>query len=79
MGAASSGSSAPGAARLVRVRVLGTRAGTADINAMAEADDDGYGPNNSAGVQLRVDNVVDLAVRWRRADRASKTRASTGR
>ena len=29
---------------------------------MAEAANDGYGPNNSADVQLRIDNIVDLAV-----------------
>ena len=52
----------PGAARLVRARVLGARAGVADIHAMAEAADDGYGANNSADLQLRVDNIVDLAV-----------------
>ena len=53
---------APGASRLVRVRVLGTRAANVDIHAMAEAADDGYGPNNSADLQLRIDNIVDLAV-----------------
>ena len=29
---------------------------------MAEAADDGYGPNNSADLQMHVDNIVDLAV-----------------
>ncbi len=56
------GAVAPGSTRLVRVRVQGTRAGTVDINAMAETDADGYGANNSAALQLRIDNPVDLAV-----------------
>src|SRR5262249_5306302 len=56
------GAVAPGSARLVRVRVQGTRAGTVDISAMAETDTDGYSANNSTGLQLRIDNPVDLAV-----------------
>jgi hypothetical protein len=52
----------PGSARLVRVRVLGTRSGTVDISAVAETESDGYGANNSTGLQLRIDNPVDLAV-----------------
>ena len=56
------GAVAPGSSRLIRVRVQGTRAGIVDINAMAETDADGYGANNSAGLQLRIDNPVDLAV-----------------
>lgn len=56
------GAVAPGSTRLVRVRVQGTRAGTVDISATAEANDDGYGPNNSTALQLRIDNPVDLAV-----------------
>jgi hypothetical protein len=34
----------------------------ADVHATVEADDDGYTPNNYAGVQLRIDHRVDLAV-----------------
>jgi hypothetical protein len=52
----------PASSRLVRVRVQGTRAGTVDINAMAETESDGYGANNAAGLQLRIDNPVDLAL-----------------
>jgi hypothetical protein len=46
----------------VRLRVHGTRPVTASINATAEAGDDGYATNNFAGIQLRVDNLVDLLV-----------------
>jgi hypothetical protein len=53
---------APGSSRLIRLRVEGTRAGTVDINALAETVTDGYGANNAAGLQLRIDNPVDLAV-----------------
>jgi hypothetical protein len=53
---------APGASRLIRVRVQGTRAGTVDTNALAETGTDGYGANHPAGLQLRIDNPVDLAV-----------------
>jgi hypothetical protein len=53
---------APGSTRLVRVRVQGSSAGTVDISAMAETESDGYGANNSTGLQLRIDNPVDLAV-----------------
>ena len=53
---------APGSSRLVRMRVTGTRAATAEVDAMAEAAYDGYGPNNSATVQFHIDNLVDLAV-----------------
>ena len=56
------GAVAPGSTRLVRVRVQGTRSGTVDINAVAETESDGYSANNSAGLQLRIDNPVDLAV-----------------
>jgi hypothetical protein len=52
----------PGVSRLVRVRVQGTHAGIVEINALAETDADGYGANNSTGLQLRIDNPVDLAV-----------------
>jgi hypothetical protein len=56
------GTIAAGAARMVRVRALGLRAGSAEIRALAEAAADGYGPNNSASVQLKLDNRIDLAV-----------------
>ena len=42
---------APGATQLVRLRVSGSRAGVADISAMAEVADDGYTANNFASVQ----------------------------
>jgi hypothetical protein len=56
------GTLAAGETRVVRVRVHGTRAATADISAVAATDDDGYSGNDTAGVQLRVDHAVDLAV-----------------
>jgi hypothetical protein len=56
------GAVAPGSSRLIRLRVAGTRAGTVDINALAETQTDGYSANNAAGLQLRIDNPVDLAV-----------------
>ena len=40
---------APGEARLVRMRVHGAAPATVDVNAIADADADGYLPNNSAG------------------------------
>jgi hypothetical protein len=52
----------PGASHGVRLRVHGTRPVNADVHANVEADDDGYIPNNYAGVQLRIDHLVDLAV-----------------
>jgi hypothetical protein len=51
-----------GESRTVLLRVHGTRAANADISAVATTDDDGYTINNTAGVQLRVDHAVDLAV-----------------
>jgi hypothetical protein len=56
------GAMAPGVAHLVRVAVHGTRAATLEVNAVAEAADDGYLGNNSAALQLRIDNLVDVAV-----------------
>jgi hypothetical protein len=56
------GGLAPGATRLVRLRVHGARPVTSDINAVATAADDGYTPNNSTATQLRVDHLVDLQV-----------------
>jgi hypothetical protein len=53
---------APGATQLVRLRIFGTRAGIADLSALAEVADDGYNANNAASVQLRIDNLVDLGV-----------------
>ena len=53
---------APGASHLVRLRVLANRSATVDLNAVAEVADDGYGANNSASVQLRLDNPVDLGL-----------------
>ncbi len=56
------GTLAAGETRVVNLRVYGTRAANADISAIASIDDDGYTTNNIAGVQLRVDHAVDLAV-----------------
>lgn len=56
------GTLASGDSRLVHFRVHGTGAGTAGIGAVAAADDDGYAVNNSASIQLRLDNPIDLAV-----------------
>jgi len=53
---------APGAARLVRMRVSGATAATVDVSAVAEVADDGYVNNNAAAVQLRIDNLVDMAL-----------------
>jgi hypothetical protein len=47
---------------LVSLRVRGAVPVTGDINATAEAANDGYLTNNYAGVQLRIDHVVDLSV-----------------
>ena len=56
------GALAPGASHGIRLRVRGTRPVNADVHATVEADDDGYTPNNYAGVQLRIDHRIDLAV-----------------
>jgi hypothetical protein len=56
------GALAPGASRVVTLRVHGSVPVTGEISATAEAENDGYLPNNIAGVQLRVDHIVDLAV-----------------
>ncbi|HET7809693.1 MAG TPA: M12 family metallo-peptidase [Steroidobacteraceae bacterium] len=56
------GAIAPGDSRVVRMRVRGLGVGSVDVQAMAEAADDGYNPNNSTGVRLRIDNAVDLGI-----------------
>ena len=56
------GALASGETRGVALRVHATRPVTASINATAEAADDGFSTNNFAGVQLRVDNLIDLLV-----------------
>ena len=56
------GTLAPGVTRVVSLRVHGATPVTGDINATAEAANDGYLTNNHAGVQLRIDHVVDLSV-----------------
>jgi hypothetical protein len=56
------GTIAAGDVRIVRLRVFGTRAANADISAIADSDADGYTANNTAGVQLRFEHAVDLAV-----------------
>jgi hypothetical protein len=52
----------PGESRLVRLRMHSDVPATVAVNATADTDADGYLPNNSTGVQLRIDNAVDLAV-----------------
>jgi hypothetical protein len=52
----------PGASHLVRLRVRGIRSGTADLKVVAEVADDEYRANNSATVQFRLDNPVDLGL-----------------
>ena len=47
---------------MVSLRLHGAVPVTGDINATAEAANDGYLTNNYAGVQLRIDHVVDLSV-----------------
>ena len=56
------GALAPDAVRVVRLQVHGTGAANADLSAVASSDADGYSPNNTAGVQLRIEHAVDLAV-----------------
>ena len=56
------GALAPGSTRAVSLRVHGAAPVTGSISATAEAADDGYLANNHAGVQLRIDHVVDLSV-----------------
>jgi len=56
------GTLAAGEARLVRVRVRGLRAGSVMITARADAASDGYFGNNVAGLQLDIDNAVDLGL-----------------
>ena len=53
---------APGASRVVRLRVHGTGPVTGDLIAIAVAADDGYTANNNAVVQLRIDHLVDVSV-----------------
>ncbi len=53
---------APGASRVVRLRVHGTGPVTGDLIAIAVAADDGYSANNNAVVQLRIDHLVDVSV-----------------
>jgi len=56
------GAIAPQVSHLLRLRLHGDRSATVDVNAVANAADDGYVNNNSAAVQLRIDNLVDVAV-----------------
>jgi hypothetical protein len=56
------GALAPGATRTVSLRLHGAVPAVGDINATAEAAGDGYLTNNHAGVQLRIDHLVDLSV-----------------
>jgi hypothetical protein len=51
-----------GATRVIKVRVRGTRAATADILAAVVSEGDGYDANNFARIQLRVSHAVDLSV-----------------
>ncbi|HEU5136923.1 MAG TPA: M12 family metallo-peptidase [Steroidobacteraceae bacterium] len=56
------GALAPGATRAVSLRVHGAAPVSGSIGAAVEAAGDAYLANNSAGVQLRIDHVVDLGV-----------------
>jgi hypothetical protein len=51
-----------GESRLARMRVHSAVPATVAVSAHVDTDADGYLPNNSAGLQLRIDNAVDLAV-----------------
>jgi len=51
-----------GDSRLVRLRLHSDVPANIAVTATADTDADGYLPNNSTGVQLRVDNAVDLAL-----------------
>lgn len=54
------GTLAVDATRVVRIRLRGTRATICDIAAVVVSDSDGYAGNDSASVQMRLDNDVDL-------------------
>jgi Reprolysin (M12B) family zinc metalloprotease/Domain of unknown function DUF11 len=56
------GAIAPGASRVVRLRVHGTGPVTGDLIAIAVVADDAYMANNNAVVQLRIDHLVDVSV-----------------
>ena len=73
------GSLAPGASRVVRLRVHGTGPVTGDLIAVAVAADDGYTANNNAVVQLRIDHLVDLAVTMASGGAGLEDLASTAR
>ena len=51
-----------GATHLVRLRVQGDHASTPLIMATADALDDGYAGNDSAAVQFRIDDPIDLGL-----------------
>ena len=53
---------ASGATHLVRLRVRGDHASSPLIMATADALDDGYAGNDSAAVQFRIDNAIDLGL-----------------
>jgi len=53
---------AAGATHLVRLRVQGDHASTPLIMATADAIDDGYAGNDSAAVQFRIDDPIDLGL-----------------
>jgi hypothetical protein len=56
------GAVAPGATRTLNLRVSAAGPLTGQISAVAVAADDGYPGNNSTGLHVRVDHLVDLAV-----------------
>jgi hypothetical protein len=51
-----------GATRVIKMRVRGTRAATADMVATVESEGDGYDANDFARIQLRIAHAVDLSV-----------------
>ena len=56
------GQMAPGATRLVNLRVHAATPVQGNVLAVATASDDGHAGNNTANLLLRVDHLVDLAV-----------------
>ncbi len=56
------GAMAPGSTRVIKMKAHAPQPVTVNVDASAEAPGDGYGTNNYATVQLRIDHVVDLGI-----------------
>jgi hypothetical protein len=56
------GTMAAGQVQMVRVRVLGLHAAAVNFSARVDATQDGYFGNNSASVQLVVDDAIDVGL-----------------